>query len=321
MSDVLVYCDSKAGKPSPISFEVLSEGHKIADKFSVKLTAVLIGDSVSESASECALGGADKVIICQHSTLKYFNDQIYCSILVDIAKTESAGFILGSATFYGKALFSRLAAVLKTGLIPDATAIEFDAGNLIVEHPGYGGNALLKFGFGTQRPKIITLRPKAFGVTGDNPRNAQIVEYAFDAAKHSSGSSVRESIVEGGGQVPLTEADIIVSGGRGLKEAANYKLIEELAAKLGAAAGASRAIVDAGWVPYKNQVGQTGKTVNPKLYIACGISGAIQHLAGMQSSKYIVAINRDADAPIFKVATWGIVGNALEVIPALIKRL
>jgi electron transfer flavoprotein alpha subunit len=321
LSDILVYCEVKEQKLSPISFEALSEARKIAEKLNFKVTAALIGPAVSGAADECGRGGADKVIFCQDSALTYFNDQIYCGILKDLAESEGARFIMGSATFYGKALFSRLAAVMETGIIPDAIGIEFEEGKIVVEHPGYGGNVIMKFGFNTEKAKIITLRPKAFAPEAGLSRQAEVVDFPFDPSKYETKINVTESVSEAAGQVPLTEADIIVSGGRGMKEAANYSMIQGLAGKLGAATGASRAIVDAGWVPYKYQVGQTGKTVNPKLYIACGISGAIQHLAGMQSSKYIVAINKDPDAPIFKVATWGIVGNALEVVPALIKRL
>ena len=284
MSNILVYCETKDGKISPISFEALSEGRKIADKTGTKVIGVLLGNGVADPASKCGKGGADKVVACSDSALQYFNDQVYCGVLKDIADAENAGFIIGSATFYGKALFSRLAAVMGTGLIPDATGIEFEGDNLIIYHPGYGGNAILKLEFNTEKPKIITLRPKAFPPGEGLEREPEVSEFAFEPSKYKSASNVAESVSESAGQVALTEADIIVSGGRGLKEAANYKLVEDLAATLGAAAGASRAIVDAGWVPYKHQVGQTGKTVNPKLYIACGISGAIQHLAGMQSA-------------------------------------
>ncbi|MBD3170303.1 MAG: electron transfer flavoprotein subunit alpha/FixB family protein [candidate division Zixibacteria bacterium] len=321
MSNVIAYCEVKDGNLAGISTETLSEARKIADKAGSKVVAALLGDAVSAVAKQCGEAGADKVVICQDSDLKKFHDEIHCQVLKDIAESESAGFIMGSATFYGKALFGRLAASMGTGLIPDATNIEFDGDNIAIEHPGYGGNIIMKLGFNTDKPKVITLRPKAFAPQEGLSREAETVDFPFDSTKYQAKAKVTEMVDEGSGQVALTEADIIVSGGRGIKEADNYKLIEELAAQLGAAAGASRAIVDAGWVPYKHQVGQTGKTVNPKLYIAAGISGAIQHLAGMQSSKYIVAINKDPDAPIFKLATWGIVGNALEVLPALTKRL
>ncbi len=319
--NIIAYCEVKNGDLSPIAMEVLSEGRKLADKFGSKLIGVLIGDPVSDLEAKCGKGGVDKVVVCQNEALKYFNDQLYSGILADISALESAEFIMGSATFYGKALFSRLAGMMETALIPDIIEIGVENDNLFSKHPGYGGNIIMKLGFNIDKPKILTLRPKAFTPQEGISREPEIAEFPFDPTKYSSNTKVTETVSEGGGQVPLTEADIIVSGGRGLKEAANYKLIEELAAKLGAATGASRAIVDAGWVPYKHQVGQTGKTVNPKLYIACGISGAIQHLAGMQSSKYIVAINKDPDAPIFKIATWGIVGNDLEILPALIKKL
>ncbi len=321
MSNVLVFCEVKEGQLSPLSFECLSEARKIADKLGSGVIAALLGDAVSALASECGRGGADRVLVCQDSVLKHFNDEIFSAVLADIISQESINYVVGSATFYGKALFGRLAAISNGALIPDATGVDFEGDKIVVEHPGYGGNAILKFGFNTENVKIITLRPKAFIPDEGLSRDAEVADFPFDSSKYEGEAKVVERISEGSGEVPLTEADIIVSGGRGLKEADNYKLVEELAKKLGAAAGASRAIVDAEWVPYKRQVGQTGKTVNPKLYIACGISGAIQHLAGMQSSKYIVAINKDPDAPIFKVATWGVVGNALEILPILTEKL
>jgi len=229
---------------------------------------------------------------------------------------------LGGATFVGKSLFPRLAASLSSGLAADITSISWDGDNILAVRPAYGGKALIKVSPAGPGPQMATLRPKAFpDPSPDDSRSGEKSELTYDESKYGSRAKILESVSEGGQEISLTDADIIVSGGRGIKEAANYKMIKELADVLGAAAGASRAVVDAGWVPYSHQVGQTGKTVNPKLYVACGISGAIQHLVGMQSSKTIVAINRDAEAPIFKVATYGIVGDIFEILPKLTEKL
>ncbi|HBC46699.1 MAG TPA: electron transfer flavoprotein subunit alpha, partial [candidate division Zixibacteria bacterium] len=226
------------------------------------------------------------------------------------------------ATFSGKFLFGRLSAILSSGLASDITAIEWDGDNILATRPAYGGKALLKVSPAGPGPQMATLRPKAFQepIMNDS-RSGETTVWPFDDTKFASRAIVLQHVSEGDQQISLTDADIIVSGGRGLRAPENFKLIRELADTMGAAVGASRATVDAGWIPYAHQVGQTGKTVNPKLYVACGISGAIQHLVGMQSSKTIVAINRDSEAPIFKVATYGVVGDIFEILPKLTERL
>ncbi len=319
---ILTFAETKDGKLAPITRETLGAARKLADEKSWKVTSVLIGDSISPLADELISLGADKVFICQSSNLKGFLDESYRKIINEIALSENAAIILGGATFVGKSLFPGLAAKLSSGMAADITELVWDGENILATRPAYGGKVLLKVSPVGPGPQMATLRPKAFPEPSpDTGRTGEKVDFQYDESKHGSRVKILESVVEGGQEISLTEADIIVSGGRGLKEADNYKMVRELASVLGAASGASRAIVDAGWVPYSHQVGQTGKTVNPKLYIACGISGAIQHLVGMQSSKTIVAINRDPEAPIFKVATYGIVGDLFEILPKLTERV
>lgn len=319
---VLTFVEINDGKITPASKQAVGEARKLADEKSWKVTSVLIGDSVANLADELFAIGTDKVYICDSSELKEFSDESYCKIIAETAKSEDIAVVLGGATFVGKSLFGRLAATLSSGLAADITDIEWDGETILATRPAYGGKAIVKVSPAGPGPQMATLRPKAF----DDPavtdgRTGEKIEIAYDAAKHDSRTKVIDKFIESGQEISLTDADIIVSGGRGLREPENFKLIRDLAGALNAAVGASRATVDAGWIPYAHQVGQTGKTVNPKLYVACGISGAIQHLVGMQSSRTIVAINRDEEAPIFKVATYGIVGDLFEILPRLTEKL
>jgi len=321
-SGILTFAETKEGKLTPVAREAVGAARKLADEKSWKVTSVLIGDGIASLADELIKLGADKVITCENPALAGYLDESYAKILADVSQAESAAVILGGATFLGKSLFPRLAATLSSGLAADITRIKWDGDNILAVRPAYGGKALIQVSPAGPGPQMATLRPKAFpDPTPDDGRSGEKSDFAYDESKHGSRAKILESVSEGGQEISLTDADIIVSGGRGIKAPENYKLIEELASVLGAAAGASRAVVDAGWVSYSHQVGQTGKTVNPKLYVACGISGAIQHLVGMQSSKTIVAINRDPEAPIFKVATYGIVGDLFEILPRLTEKL
>lgn len=319
---ILTFVETQQGKLTPPSRQAVGVARKLADSKSWKVTSVLIGHEIRSLADELISIGADKVIICDSAQLKDFSDESYCKILADMAKSESAHVILGGATFVGKSLFGRLAATLSSGLAADITDIEWDGDNILATRPAYGGKAIITVSPAGPGPQMATLRPKAFDdPMVSNGRNGAKVDLPYDSAKYSSRTKVLENFSESGQEISLTDADIIVSGGRGLREPSNFKLVRDLAGALGAAVGASRATVDAGWIPYAHQVGQTGKTVNPKLYVACGISGAIQHLVGMQSSKTIVAINRDPEAPIFKVATYGIVGDIFEILPKLTEKI
>jgi electron transfer flavoprotein alpha subunit len=319
---ILTFAETKEGKLTPVARETVGAARKLADEKSMGVSTVLIGDGIASLADDLIKIGADKIITCENPTLAGFLDESYCRILTEISKSEDAAVILGGATFIGKSLFPRLATSLSSGLATDITSVSWDGDNILAVRPGYGGKALIQVSPAGPGPQMATLRPKAFPEPSpDDGRSGEKEDLAYDESKHGSRAKILESVSEGGQEISLTDADIIVSGGRGIKNADNYKMINDLAGVLGAAAGASRAVVDAGWVPYSHQVGQTGKTVNPKLYVACGISGAIQHLVGMQSSKTIVAINRDAEAPIFKVATYGIVGDIFEILPRLTEKL
>ena len=319
---ILTFAETKEGRLAPVAKEAVGVARKLADEKSWRVIAVLIGDNIKSLADDLIKVGADKVIVCQSLQLANFVDESYRKILSSVIQSGKPAVILGGATFEGKFLFARLAVDLSSGVAADITAIEWDGENILATRPAYGGKALIKVSPAGPGPQMATLRPKAFPdpepIAG---RTGEVSEFPFDEAKFGSRTKIVQHVNEGAQEVSLTDADIIVSGGRGLREPGNFKLIRDLAGALGGAVGASRATVDAGWIPYAHQVGQTGKTVNPKLYIACGISGAIQHLVGMQSSRTIVAINRDAEAPIFKVATYGVVGDIFEILPKLTERL
>jgi len=319
---ILVVAELKGTEIAPVTKQAVGTARKMADEKNINVSVVAIGKDIGSTADMLIKLGADTVYICDSPEVENFIDESYAKIIADIAAKDSPGVILGGASFLGKELFPRIAAILNSGLAPDITGLEWDGDNILATRPTYGGKAILKVSPTGPGPQMATLRPKAFAdAIVDDSRSGNTEQFAFDSAKHGSRAKVLEKVAEGGQSISLTDADIIVSGGRGLKESDNFKLIRELADAFGAAVGASRATVDADWIPYSHQVGQTGKTVNPKLYVACGISGAIQHLVGMQSSKIIVAINRDEEAPIFKVATYGIVGDLFEFVPALTEKI
>jgi electron transfer flavoprotein alpha subunit len=319
---ILFIAEMKGSELAPITRQVAGISRKLADEKNLSVTGVVIGKGVGGVADNLIKLGADTVYVCDSPDVENFIDESYAKIIKDIVAKDTPKVIIGGASFFGKELFPRVAAILNSGLAPDVTGLEWDSDNILATRPTYGGKAILKVTPAGNGPQMTTVRPKAFAdAAKDDSRSGNVEQFAYDSAKYAARAKVLEKVAEGGQTISLTDADIIVSGGRGLREPDNFKLIKELADALGAAVGASRATVDAGWIPYSHQVGQTGKTVNPKLYVACGISGAIQHLVGMQSSKIIVAINRDAEAPIFKVATYGIVGDLFEFVPALTEKL
>jgi len=319
---ILVAAELKRTEIAPVTRQAIGTARKMADEKNINVSAVAIGKDIGSAADVLIKLGADTVYICDSPEVENFVDESYAKIIADIVSKDSPRVILGGASFFGKELFPRLAAILNSGLAPDIIGLEWEGDNILATRPAYGGKAILKVSPIGPGPQMATMRPKAFpDAVVDDSRSGNTEQFAFDSVRHGGRARVLEKIAEGGQSISLTDADIIVSGGRGLKESGNFKLIRELADAFGAAVGASRATVDADWIPYSHQVGQTGKTVNPKLYIACGISGAIQHLVGMQSSKIIVAINRDEEAPIFKVATFGIVGDLFEFVPALTEKI
>ncbi len=270
-----------------------------------------------EVADAATLGafGAKRVVQLQSPELAYYSTEGYTFAAADVIKAENPSVVLFAALAVGKAYAPRVAARMQRPLLSDCTDLKLEGGELQIQRPIYGGK-LLMWCTVTGGAVYATLRPKAFSaIETGGTASVETRAVAIDASKIRA--RVVEEKAEAGAKLDVTEADVVVSGGRGLREAANFSIIEDLAAALGAAVGASRAVVDAGWRPHSEQVGQTGKVVSPTLYFAVGISGAVQHLAGMTTSRTIVAINKDADAPIFKVATYGIVGDAMEVVPAL----
>lgn len=317
MSKIMAFVESRGNKIKNSGFETASTALMLGNELGAEVEVLLIGSGVNSVAGELVAYGIKKVIIADDPRLEKYSTTAYSRILADAAKHRGSDIIIISATAMGKDISPAVSARLQAGLVPDCTAIKSDSGNIIATRPVYAGKAYIDVKV-TSPVKIFTLRPNVFkpekvdGVTAETEN----LSVSFNDADFNV--QVKE-IKTSSEKLDVTEANVVVSGGRGLKGPENFYLVEELAKVLGGAAGASRAIVDAGWRTHDDQVGQTGKTVSPNLYIAVGISGAIQHLAGMSSSKCIVAINKDKDAPIFQVADYGIVADALEIMPALIE--
>ncbi len=301
-----------------VSLEILSQGRIIADKTGDPLVAVILGKGIADLAKTVAAYGADKVIIVDDDKLADYSTGAYTSVLNKIIRKEEPQAVLLGNTAVGKDLAPRLAQRLGVGMASDCTGMEYDEANFLTfKRPIYGGKAFADVASNT-RPVVATIRPNTFPLgQQDAAKQAEVVNETAEIDAADLRAIVKEVIIAASARPELIEANIIISGGRGMKGPENYKILEECADVIGAAVGASRAAVDAGWIEQKFQVGQTGKTVSPTLYIACGISGAIQHLAGMSSSKVIVAINKDPEAYIFNVADYGIVGDLFEIVPML----
>ena len=313
---VLVFIEQRQGSIKKPALEALSAGRRLADHLKESVVAVYIG--ADDPSATLATFGADRVVLVRHDLLGAYSPEGYTSAVAEYAQKTSPRIILGSATAMGRDFLPRVAARLRVGLAQDCTEARIIEGSgLECVRPIYAGKAFARVR-PTMSPAIATLRPNVFPLGMADPSRASETELFTPAITPEKIRSRSVETQAGSGQrLPLTEANIIVSGGRGLKGPENFPMIQALADALGGAMGASRAAVDAGWIDHSYQVGQTGKTVSPTLYIACGISGAIQHLAGMSSSKYIVAINKDPEAPIFKLADYGIVGDVFAVVPAL----
>lgn len=313
---ILVFIEQRNGKIKKSSLEAVRTASEIAAKNTFTIEAVVIGNEVENPT---ALGGygAKKVTYFKNATLENYSTSAYTDITVNYAKEIDADILIFANTSLGKDLAPHVAVKLDAGIATDVVAIDFKDNDLILTRPVYAGKALIDLKV-TSAKKVLTLRPNIFNAGTPSDQIAELNVVSVD--NPNLASKVIE-VKKSEGKLDVAEADIIVSGGRGMKGPEHFKLIEDLAEQLGAATGASRAVVDAGWRPHAEQVGQTGKTVSPNLYIALGISGAIQHLAGMRSSKYIVAINKDKDAPIFQVADYGIVGDVFEIVPALIEEI
>ncbi|MCP4569802.1 MAG: electron transfer flavoprotein subunit alpha/FixB family protein [FCB group bacterium] len=312
---ILTIAEQKDNQLANISFETILAARSLGGDI---MTALMAGDTAAAAGQLSAKGV--KVFAFAHDTLKDFHDEAYAQILKSLIDREQPDVVIGSATFYGKAMMGRLAALCDGAMASDCTALTLDGDAVSALRPAYGGNVFYTVQNNRPGPFFVSLRPKAF-LEATDEGSGEIVDENVDDTLVAVKAKVTGRVSETGGRVNLTEADIVVAAGRGIRAEENFKMIEEMAETLGAAVGASRAIVDAGWVPYLYQVGQTGKTVNPKLYFAIGISGAVQHLVGMRSSKTIVAINRDKDAPIFNIANYGVVGDLFEILPALTAKL
>jgi electron transfer flavoprotein alpha subunit len=310
---ILVFCELKDGKLRKPSQEALAEARRLADGSGLSVGALFVGASCAGS-EDAAQYGADRILQVEAPALAAYSSDGYAVAIADAVKAKGATVLLAAATSTGKDVAPRAAARLGAGYAADVTGLSMEAGRLQAIRPVYAGKAFATSGFDSP-VQVATTRPNVFAATV-NPK-AGVVE-TLAAPTGGFLAVVKEILAKGGGKLDLTEANVIVAGGRGLKEGANFQLLEDLAEALGGVVGASRAAVDAGWgIPHSMQVGQTGKVVSPTLYIACGISGAIQHVAGMSGSKVIVAINKDPEAPIFKLATYGIVGDLFEIVPEL----
>ncbi len=318
------FIEQKNGVVQPISYELINIGRKLADTLGEPLIGFLFGNNMKDELQKLRYFDVDKIVYIEHPELEKFNTDLYADVLsACLLKYKLNSFIAGATTI-GRAFLPKVAAKLGTGLTADCTGLEIRMPEkmLIQTRPAFGGNIMAVIETPNHRPQMATVRHKVFPASKklDVPK-AEIIEESFPIEKINLKQKVLEVIEELEGIVKLEEADIIVTGGRGIGKPENFEYIEELAKLLGGAVGATRAVVDAGWISYSHQVGQTGKTVCPKLYMAIGVSGAIQHLAGMKTSKMIIAVNKDPDAPIFKVAHYGVVCDAMTFVKEMIAKL
>lgn len=320
---IWVFAEHSDGSIRKVTFEILSEARKIADKMGEELCAIIVGDQVEALAEKCGSYGADKVYVVENEALKDYTTEGYTKALVDLVKQHQPSILLGGDTVTGRDLFPRVSARLETGLAIDCMDIGLDDSNqFMVKRPMYAGKAYAEVGFSDATPKMASIRPNVL-IPGqpDESHKAEVIKVAAEINPDDIRAKVLEVIKIAGSKVDLTEAEIIISGGRGMKGPENFKILEEMAKVLNATVGASRAAVDAGWKDQSDQVGQTGKVVSPNLYIACGISGAIQHFAGMGTSKYIVAINKDPEAVIFGKCDYGVCDDLFKVVPKLTEEI
>ncbi len=316
---ILAFAEQRDRKLKKTAFEVVRAARKVSDATQGEVVALVVGHQLEPSAQQLGGFGAHRVIVVEDKSLEQYSTTAYSKVIAEVAVREQASVVMIASTAMGKDCAPRVAVKLDAGLAADCTALKVENGDIIATRPVYAGKTMTEVRVSSLN-KVFTLRPNVFTAGTGNGTAAPVEKMTVELSAADLGCVVQE-ITKSAGKLDVAEADIIVTGGRGLKAPENFNIIEELAGALGAAVGASRAVVDAGWRPHGEQVGQTGKTVSPSLYVAVAVSGAIQHLAGMSSSKYIVAVNKDKDAPIFQVADYGIVGDAFEVIPALTKEI
>ncbi len=320
---VWVFGEQRDGQVAPVVFELINIGRSLADARKTELSVVILGHNLTDAVNDLATYPVDKIYVYEAPELEVYDAERYCRVLTDVTRELKPEIFLAGATTTGRSFMSGVAINLYTGLTADCTGLEIGEDGLLHQtRPAYGGNIMATILCPYTRPQMATVRHKVFPTSEKRCEGkAEIINLNPKPNLFTSRSQFIEFIEHVGEKVNLVDADIIVSGGRGLGAPENFSVIRELADELGAAVGASRAAVDAGWIPYAHQVGQTGKTVCPKIYIACGISGAVQHLAGMGSSDTIIAINKDPNAPIFSVADFGFVGDLMEIVPALTKKI
>lgn len=321
---VWVFAEQRDGKLQKVSLELLGKGREIADKLGTELSAVLLGSNAMDMAKELIAYGADKVLYADSPLLKHYTTDAYAKVICDMVKERKPEVILVGATFIGRDLGPRVSARLSTGLTADCTGldVEEETKNLLMTRPAFGGNLMATIACADHRPQMSTVRPGVFEkLERDSKRKGEIEKVKFELSESDIRTKVDEVVKAVKKVVDIGEAKVIVSGGRGLGCKENFDILRELAKVMGGTIAGSRAAIDSGWLDKAYQVGQTGKTVRPDIYIACGISGAIQHLAGMQDSGYIIAINKDEDAPIMKVADLAIVGDYKKVVPELTAKI
>lgn len=314
MKKILAYLEPQNDGLKRASYEAASAAKKLAANDSAQVVGLLI-NGTADQAAKAGQYGVSEVIVANHDKFDAYSSTAWAETIAQAAKAESADCVVFAANSAGLELAPRVAVKLEAGYAADVVDFTFDGGDLILSRPVYAGKSIAKTKINTEN-KVVSLRPNVFTAAKESDDDASTKDFAPQLEDKHFAAKV-SGIAKNEGKLDVAEADVIVSGGRGIKGPENYNIIEDLAAALGGAVGASRAVVDAGWRPHGEQVGQTGKTVSPSLYVACGISGAIQHLAGMSSSKVIVAINKDKDAPIFKVADYGLVGDLFDVAPKM----
>ncbi|MEE9366783.1 MAG: electron transfer flavoprotein subunit alpha/FixB family protein [Dehalococcoidales bacterium] len=318
---VWVFAEQRNGKIKGVACELLAKGRDLADALQTELSAVCFGHDIGE-VDRLIAHGADKVYLVDSPDLANNQEDLFTQQLVEMIQQHRPEIVLAGATALGRALTPRVAASLPTGLSADCIDLDIEKGILLQTKPTFGGNIMAVITCPEARPQMATVRPHVFSRREpDSSRKGEIIKVDFNRERITSRTKLIEFVEEITETVRIEEANVIVAGGRGLEKAENFEMVKELASAMGAAVGSTRAVVDEGWIPYSHQIGQTGKTVCPRLYIAVGISGALQHVVGMQTSEYIVAINDDPNAPIFEVATYGIVGDLFQVVPLLTEKL
>ncbi|QED47325.1 electron transfer flavoprotein subunit alpha/FixB family protein [Cytobacillus dafuensis] len=320
---VWVFIEQNEGEIEGVSLELLGAGRKLADKLSVPLSGVLLGHDVKGLCPEIISYGADQVFVVDHPVLKDYRTESYMKGVIQLAEKFKPEIFLYGATPNGKDLASAVATDLSTGLTADTTMLDVDLDNRLLEasRPAFGGNIMATILCKKHRPQMATVRPKVMkALEKDNSRVGKIIEEEIFLQEEDMRTKVLKIVKDITKKARLTDAHVVVAGGKGMGDLQGFQLIHELAETIGATVGGTRDVVEAGWLPHEQQVGQTGETITPKIYFAIGISGAIQHIVGMKNSEFIIAINKDPNAPIFDVATYGIVGDAIEIVPKLIEQ-